>query len=84
MNDKCTITAIAPIKEAEFVSVWDGGFAVATSCKVNMATKEVFGIEVSENVADMVDVLDEEHITIDGEDFPVSNEEASDGYWYRG
>lgn len=40
MNDKCIITAIAPIKEAEFVFVWDGGFAVATSCKVNMATKE--------------------------------------------
>lgn len=43
MNSNHIITAIDPIKEAEFVSVWDGGFAVATSCKVNMVTKEVFG-----------------------------------------
>lgn len=84
MNDKCTITAIAPIKEAEFVSVWDGGFAVATSCKVNMATKEVFDIEVSAVSADGLDVLDEQYITIDGEKFPVSDEETEDGYWYNG
>lgn len=82
MNDKCIITAIAPIKEAEFVFVWDGGFAVATSCKVNMATKEVFDIRVSEDVADIVDVLDKEYITIDGEELPVSNEDTGDGYWY--
>ena len=44
MNSNHIITAIDPIKEAEFVSVWDGGFAVATSCKVNMVTKEVFDI----------------------------------------
>lgn len=84
MNDKCTITAIAPIKEAEFVSVWDGGFAVATSCKVNMATKEVFDIEVSEESADGLDVLDEQYITIDGEKFPVFDEGTEDGYWYNG
>lgn len=44
MNSNHIITAIDPIKEAEFVSVWDGGFAVATSCKVNMVTKEVFDL----------------------------------------
>ena len=84
MNDKCTITAIAPIKEAEFVSVWDGGFAVATNCKVNMITKEVFDIEVSEESADGLDVLDEQYITIDGEKFPVFDAETDDGCWYKG
>lgn len=84
MNDKCTITALAPIKEAEFVSVWDGGFAVATSCKVNMATKEVFDIEVSAVSTDGLDVLYEQYITINGEKFPVFDKETDDGYWYNG
>jgi hypothetical protein len=47
-----------------------------------MATKEVFDIRVSEDVADIVDVLDKEYITIDGEELPVSNEDTGDGYWY--
>ena len=59
MNDKYIITAIDPVKEAEFVSVWDGGFAVTTGCRVNMVAKEVFDIEVSEESADGLDVLDE-------------------------
>lgn len=40
-----TIYTLQAIKEAEFVSVWDGGFAVTTDCKVNMVTKEVIGID---------------------------------------
>lgn len=40
-----TIYTFQAIKEAEFVSVWDGGFAVTTDCKVNMVTKEVIGID---------------------------------------
>lgn len=79
-----TIYTFQVVKEAEFTSVWDGGTTVTTDCKVNMATKEVFDIRVSEGMADMVDVLDEEHVTIDGEEFPVSGEETGDGYWYKG
>lgn len=40
-----TIYTLQVVTEAEFTSVWDGGFAVATSCKVNMATKEVFRVQ---------------------------------------
>ena len=79
-----TIYTLQVVTEAEFTSVWDGGFAVATSCKVNMATKEVFDIEVSAVSADGLDVLDEQYITIDGEKFPVFDEETEDGYWYNG
>lgn len=79
-----TIYTFQAIKGAEFTSVWDGGTVVTTGCKVNMVTKEVFDIIVSEGVADMVDVLDEEYITIDGEEFPVSDEDTGDGYWYKG
>ena len=79
-----TVYTLHTITEAEFVSVWDGGFAVATSCKVNMVTKEVFDIEVSEESADGLDVLDEQYITIDGEKFPVFDAETDDGCWYKG
>lgn len=78
------------IIEAEFTSIWDGGFAVTTGCKVNMATKEVFDIEVSTEVADMVNNLDEEYITIDGENYPVVSDEYMENgpeeqgsYWYK-
>ena len=79
-----TIYTFQVVKEAEFTSVWDGGALVTTSCKVNMATKEVFDIEVSAVSADGLDVLDEQYITIDGEKFPVFDAETEDGYWYNG
>lgn len=78
------------VTEAWFTSVWDGGFSVTTGCKVNLATNEVFDIEVSEETADMVNTLDEEYITINGENYPVvSNEymesdpEEEGSYWYK-
>lgn len=77
-----TIYTFQAVKQADFTSIWDGGVAVTTNCKVNMDTKEVFDIRVSEDVADIVDVLDKEYITIDGEELPVSNEDTGDGYWY--
>lgn len=78
-----TIYTFQAVKQADFTSVLDGGVAVTTNCKVNMATKEVFDIEVSEGTADMVNNLDEEYVTIDGEQFPVSNEKTEGGYWYN-
>lgn len=39
-----TICTLQVVKEAEFTSVWYGGILVTTGCKVNMDTKEVFGI----------------------------------------
>lgn len=72
------------IKNGTFTSVWDGGFEVTTNCKVNMKTKEVFDIEVSEDTADLVNDLNYEYVTIDGENHFVSykGEEDTD-YWYE-
>lgn len=88
MKDKVCASRI--IINAEFTSVWDGGLAVTTNCKVNMVTKEVFDIEVSAETADMVNELDEEYVTINGENYPVisdeyleSDPEEEGSYWYR-
>lgn len=75
------------IIKAEFVSVWDGGYAISTECKVNTETKEVFDIEVVEDVE--VDTLDEEYIILDGVEYDVTevNNESETvdidtEYWY--
>lgn len=90
ITTKNTTYVLHAIAEAEFTSVWDGGFAITTDCKVDTVTNEVFGIEVSVETADMVNELDEEYITINGKTYPVvSNEymesdpEEKGGYWYR-
>lgn len=70
------------IKNAKFVSVWDGDTNVITSCKVNMETKEVFDIERAdkEGLATL-NTLDAEYIDIDGEIHPVSANKAETEYW---
>ena len=70
------------IKNATFTSVWDGGFEVTTACKVNTETKEVFDIEVSEGTAELVNELDAEFVTIDGEEYSVSSDGATE-FWYK-
>ena len=75
------------IKEAEFTSVWDSGNNVITKrCKVNMETREVFGIEQEDdaNILEDLDILDREYITIDGNDYDVFNkdEAGENDYWY--
>lgn len=72
------------IKNATFTSVWDGGYKVTTDCKVDMETREVFDIEMSE-VDDSLETLDFEYITIDGEDFDVFsiNEVKDTNFWYK-
>lgn len=75
------------IKEATFTSVWDGGFEITVPCKVNMETREIFDIQVVD-VGDSVDCLDEEYVTIDGEDYPTANydrvdEDDEETYWYE-
>ena len=72
------------IKNATFTSVWDGGYEVKTNCKVDMETREVYDIEMV-NVGESFKHLDNEYITIDGEDFDVfSIDEVEDAnFWYR-
>lgn len=67
------------IKNATFTSVWDGGCEVTSNCKVNTETKEVFDIGVID--IDM-DILEEEYVTIDNVDYPVSRDEDTE-YWYE-
>lgn len=76
------VDAVVP---AKFVSVWDGGTLIETGCKVNLKTREVFDIEVVEDVADMLDTLDEEYIVLPGvKETVVQADEREDGeYWYR-
>lgn len=78
------------IIDAEFTSVWDGGYCITTSCKVNLSTREVYDIEDAVGVEAFVDVLDEEYVMINGTKYPVIESERydrdyeSDGYyWYR-
>ena len=72
------------IKNATFTSVWDGGYEVTTNCKVDMETREVFDIEMRK-VDESLEHLDNEYITIDGEDFDVfSVDEVEDAnFWYE-
>lgn len=72
------------IISASFVSEWDGGTQIITSCKVNLDTKEVFNIQ---SVDCNVNNLEEEYIIINDEKFPVLQKsditENSDEYWYE-
>ena len=66
-----------------FISYWDGGKAVKTSCKVNMNTKEVFDIQKVD--IDGLDDLEGEQIEIGNYLYDVYCETvAEDGdYWYK-
>lgn len=78
---------IEGIINATFTSVWDGGYAVTTDCKVNMKTKEVFDIKITDENADSFDVLEREFITINNQDYPVFQSsditEEDDEWWYK-
>lgn len=71
------------IKDAVFVSVWDGGVEIDTPCRVNMETREVFDIQQSRYEGDC---LEKEYIEIDGVEYPVFQVsdivEEDDEYWY--
>lgn len=75
------------IVPASFTSVWDGGeFGVTTACKVDLISKETLDIEASEDTADLVNVLEEEYVTIFGKSYPALNLErdeiTAEGFWY--
>ena len=75
------------IKKATYTSVWDGGVKITTNCKVNMKTKEVFDIEISDDDnIETFNTLDSEYITIDGINYNVVNAEEKSvvetDYWY--
>ena len=68
------------IRDARFTSVWDGGFEITTTCKVNMESKEIFDIKMSESNTDAVEQLDEEYVTIDGINYRAVTAEYANLY----
>lgn len=74
------------IKNATFTSVWDGGYKVTTDCKVDMETREVFDIEMSE-VDESLDILEKEYVVIDDVEYPVFQlsdiTEEDNEFWYE-
>ena len=73
------------IINAAFTSVWDGDTCVTTPCKVDMDTREVFDIGQNSDVADAVDHLDREYITVNGQEYPVvpsDEKETEEEFWY--
>lgn len=76
------------VRAAHFCSVWDCGIEVEIECKVNIKTREVFGIEISDIDADLLEVLDEEYVIIDDVKFPACpKDDLEDGdlftFWYE-
>ena len=72
------------VVNATFISVWDGGTEIASPCKVNTETKEIFDIEKVDTVCD-VNVLDGEYIKIGENLYGACRKEDADstpGYWY--
>lgn len=71
------------VVEGTFHSIWDGGVDIATNCKINLSTKEVFEIE-KVDPAD-VDSLDREYVVLpDGSEHPcyAKDEEVNGEFWY--
>ena len=74
-------------RNATFTSVWDGGYAVITTCKVNMETREVFDIVIVNSDIEGLTTLDTEYITLDDVNYDVLNDEENDiketDFWYK-
>lgn len=73
------------IINATFVSVWDGGTAIETECKINTITREVFDIIPVE--AD-VDTFERQYVVIDGQEYAVVciddvEEIEENEYWFK-
>lgn len=76
------------IKKGTFSSVWDGGTRIQTPCKVNLKTKEVYDIGISQGTGDMINELDYEEVIVDDISYPVTNiddvdPETYEDYWYE-
>ena len=66
------------IRNAIFISVWDGDFCIETPCKVNTTTGEIFDIVTID--AD-VDILERELIRFDnGNEYEITDTAF---YWYE-
>ncbi len=77
LQSRCelTVTDKPQIKPAKFTSVWNNGFEVTTSCKVDMAARKVFDIKRShierDEDGDELEFFEGEYVTVDGIKYPV-------------
>lgn len=78
------------IIKGKFFSIWDDGILVETNCKINLDTKEVFDIQLSDT-EENVEILNEQFVqySIDGtvykeEVFQIDEiDEPYTGFWYN-
>lgn len=57
------------VKNATYVSVWDGGIELKSKCKVNMDTNMISNIHPIHSTN--VEVLEAEYVEIDGTRYPA-------------
>lgn len=73
------------VAPATYVSVWDNGVSIESSCKVNLRTREVFDIGTVD--AGEVEILEAEFIRMpDGEEFDVFCEDDAKpetAFWHK-
>ena len=78
---------MAKIVDAKYHSCWDSGIDVATNCRVNLLTKEVFDIEVANVDGFDLEILEGEWVEIDGHQFVVfpqsELEPNSNSFWRK-
>ncbi len=61
--------------QGAYTSVWDGGVEVTTDCRINLKTGEVNADPAEEILADNLNSLDDQYVTIKGRDFKVHSAE---------
>lgn len=69
--------------DGTYTSVWDDGIKLTSKCTVNMDTKMVM---ILESLDVDVRILENEYITLNGEDFdvcPLLERESEDQFWYE-
>lgn len=70
------------IKNATFVSEWDGGYATfKTDCKVDIDTGEVFDIEQVDVSGIDLNSLDYEGVIMDGTEYDVYFDDNDNTYF---
>ena len=62
------------VKDATFISIWDDGICVASPCKVDTETREIFDIGENDYDGDdgELDILQSEWVRIDDEEYLAS------------
>jgi len=66
------------VVECTYTSVWDGGVTIESPARANLETRTI-EIESSDDV-DGVETLEREFVTIDGKEYPATNESNRNDY----